>query len=347
MSDDRVVALVSDTVFTGHREVLAPLDDRVIWLRSGRDGVVDEDGAPVARPRPDVAFGSADMLYDGVAAPFFEVVLGCPSMRWFHSATAGSDHPAFRPLLERGVRVSTAHENRIAIAEFVLRAVLDVFQGADAWRTAQAERAWRHHEVREVLGTTWLVVGLGSIGTEVATRATAFGASVVGVRRRAATGDEPVERVVTPDRILAELPGADVVVLSAPGTSGTRHLVDEAFLAAMRPGSVLVNVARGSLVDEAALGRALDRGVPERAVLDVFDPEPLDPESPLWSHPRVVVTPHNAAAGSNRHRRNAQLFAANVARFLAGEPIPHELHLADLDAGTATPAQFTGADDPS
>jgi phosphoglycerate dehydrogenase-like enzyme len=222
--------------------------------------------------------------------------------------------------------------NAIPIAEYVVGAVLTHFQQTQRWREAQAERAWRHHEFRDVWGTTWLVVGVGAIGAAVSTRARAFGARVLGVRRHP-TGDESVDELVPPAALVAAVPRADVVVLAAPATAATQQLVNDELLAAARPGSVLVNVARGALVDEAALLRALDRGRPEAAILDVFATEPLPPDSPLWGHPRVVVTPHSAAGGDGRLGRAADLFVENLGRYRRGEPLVHEVDPADLAPG--------------
>jgi phosphoglycerate dehydrogenase-like enzyme len=131
--------------------------------------------------------------------------------------------------------------------------------------------------------------------------------------------------MVTPDRLGEVIGEADVVVLSAPATPGSRQLVDAGFLAAMKSGSLLVNVGRGALVDEAALLDALDTGTPAVAVLDVFEHEPLPPDHPFWTHPRVRVTPHNAAGGFGRLRRQAELFDANLDRWLAGRPLEYDV----------------------
>jgi phosphoglycerate dehydrogenase-like enzyme len=130
---------------------------------------------------------------------------------------------------------------------------------------------------------------------------------------------------VTPDGLVGELGAADVVVLAAPATPETTDLVDATFLAAMKPGSLLVNVARGSLVDEAALIRSLDDGHLAAAVLDVFRTEPLPEEHPFWSHPSIRITPHNAAGGAGRFGRQAELFSDNLGRYLSGRPLQHEV----------------------
>lgn len=305
----------------------------VSLLRMQADGTLLRDGEPVAwdDAAPEVVWASADLFDDGAPLrPFFGfLVQRAEAVRWLQSPAAGVDAPIFADLLAKGVRLTTSHVTDVPIAEYVVRAVLDHLQGAGQWRAAQAETQWARHDFREVQGTTWLVVGLGAIGSAVAVRARAFGASVLGVRRTP-RGDEPVDEVLTPDRLQEALPRADVVVLSAPATSATTKLVDDAFLAAMRPGSLLVNIARGALVDEGALVAALDRGTPEHAVLDVTATEPLPDDSPLWTHPRVTLTPHNAAGGTGRYARGADLFADNLARYRAGEPLRHEVEASDL-----------------
>jgi phosphoglycerate dehydrogenase-like enzyme len=298
------------------------------WLTMEADGsLLDSSGAVVPWPeaRPEVAWGTSDLFREGAPlAAFFRFLVECPSLRWFQSPAAGYDSEPFRLLASRGVRVCNAHVNSLPIAEFVLRSVLDEFQGAEEWRRQQVDFTWRIHDWREVAGTTWLVVGLGHIGSAVAVRARALGARVIGCRRSPGA-DDPVDRTVTPDRLAEVVGEADVVVLSAPASAATDRLVDAAFLASMKPHSVLVNVGRGSLVDERALLAALDTGIPAAAVLDVFATEPLPPDHPFWTHPRVRVTPHNAAGGGGRFRRQADLFDANLTRYLVGEPLEHDV----------------------
>ena len=301
-------------------------------VRMQADGRLVGPGGPLDREsaQPEVVWATADLFQpDAPVRPFFGLLLRAPSVRWLQSSGAGVDDPVFARLLQGGVRITTSHVTDIPISEYVLRAVLDVFQRAGEWRTAQAESAWRPHEFRELHATTWLVVGLGAIGRAVAVRARAFGARVIGVRRRP-DGSEPADELITPDVLAGRLPDADVVVLAAPATPSTAGLVDAAFLAAMAPGSVLVNVARGALVDEGALLAALDRGAPGTAVLDVAGTEPLPSTSPLWHHPRVVLTPHSSALGSGRFDRAAALFCDNLVRYAAGRALRHEITVDDL-----------------
>jgi phosphoglycerate dehydrogenase-like enzyme len=285
------------------------------------------DGSPVdpGGAEPEIAWCTSDLFLEGgPLASFYRLLRDSPSLRWFHTAAAGYDGPIFSELARRGVRICNTHANSIPIAEFVVRSVLDHFQRADRWGDRQQAKRWELHEFREVQDSTWLIVGLGGIGSAVASRAKAFGATVIGSRRNP-TGEEPVDRVVAPSHLPEVIGEADVVVISAPASSETLRLVDASFLASMKPTSVLVNVSRGSLLDENALIASLDRGVPEVAVLDVFDVEPLPGESPLWSHPSVVVTPHNAALGLGRYGRQADLFVENLDRYLDGRVLLNEV----------------------
>ncbi len=308
----------------------------VEWLILQPDGtLVDENGGPVAwdDARPEVAWGTSDLFREGAPiGTFFSSLTRLATLRWFASPAAGYDAPVFARLASAGVSVTNAHVNSVPIAEFVIRAVLDEFQDAGAWRSQVGPRSWRIHDWREVAGTTWLVVGLGGIGTEVATRARAFGARVIGCRRRPGA-DDPTDRTVTTDQLPEVVGQADVVVLAAPATPETADLVDADFLGRMKEGSVLVNVSRGSLVDEDALVAALDRGVPAVAVLDVFRTEPLPDDHPFWTHPSVRITPHNSAGGMGRLQRQADLFADNLDRFLAGRPLVNDI----TDELTGTP----------
>jgi phosphoglycerate dehydrogenase-like enzyme len=313
----------------------------VDWLVIKGDGTLsDPHGAPKdqADAHPEIAWGTSDLFREGAPlVPFFAFMLGSAGLAWFQSPAAGYDNPEFRMLVDNGVRVTNAHVNSLPIAEFVMRSVLDEFQEAAQWRDLALERRWRIHDWREVSGSTWVIVGLGGIGTEVARRAQAFGVRVIGCRRHPSP-DDPTERTVTPDHLDQVLGLADVVILAAPATLETDNLVDANFLSRTKPGSVLVNVARGALVDDDALIASLDSGHLSMAILDVFRTEPLPGDHPFWSHPSIRVTPHNAAGGLGRFQRQADLFSENLDRYLDGRPMLNDVTDAIAGAARSNPA---------
>jgi phosphoglycerate dehydrogenase-like enzyme len=285
----------------------------------GLDGSVADVGGP------EVAWGTSDLFRQGAPlAAFFSFMLQSPTLRWFQSPGAGYDDAVFGSLVANGVRVTNAHVNSLPIAEFVLRAVLDEFQQASQWRDLTPTRGWQIHDWREVAGTTWLIVGLGSIGREVAVRARAFGAQVIGCRRHP-SADDPTDRTVRPDELNDVVGLADVVVLAAPASPETTDLVDAEFLARMKQESLLVNVARGTLVDDDALLAALDSGRLSAAILDVFRQEPLPDDHPFWTHPGIRVTPHNAAGGRGRFGRQADLFKQNLDRYMTHQALLNDV----------------------
>jgi phosphoglycerate dehydrogenase-like enzyme len=231
--------------------------------------------------------------------------------------------------MDKGVTLTPNHSYGVGISEYVLAGVLDHFQRGAEKRAAQSERAWRRLPVREVAGSRWLIIGFGDIGQAVATRASAFGAVITGVRR-----DQTPHPLADELGALADLPrllpAADVVVLATPLTPVTRHMANARFFAAMKAGAVLVNIGRGGLVDEPALLEGLDRGAPGHAVLDVFETEPLPADSPFWDHPAVSLTGHSAGDSSGQRARTDAVFLANLERYMAGAPLVGAASPADV-----------------
>jgi len=293
------------------------------------EAVIAEDRHSVSHATPRRRAEIAWLTFDIWSSPevtehWFSELLDLDGLVWLHTSGAGLDAPAFGTLLRRGVRLSNSHVTGEAIADFTLRAVLDELQVARAWRHGQVHREWLRHDFTEMSSTTWLIIGVGAIGGAVSRRARAFGAHVIGCRR-SPDGTEPCDRMITASDLASNIGGADVVVLAAPASAETRNLVDTAFLAAMKPGSILVNVARGQLVDEDALIAALNAGVLGRAILDTFAVEPLPDQSPLWNHPAVIVTPHNSGAGTGVAGRATAVFLDNLARFRLGGALRGEV----------------------
>lgn len=166
-----------------------------------------------------------------------------------------------------------------------------------------------------------VVLGLGHIGREFARLARMLGLRVIGVRRSPRTAEDPVDALYPPARLADLLPEADWLVLACPLTRETRGLVDAALLARLPQHARLINVARGEIVDQAALIDALREGRLAGAYLDVFEEEPLAPDSPLWDLPNVLVTPHNSPAASGNDRRVFEIFLTNLGRWQRGEPL--------------------------
>lgn len=270
--------------------------------------------------RFDIAWASTDLYIKGPSRANFALLTAAKGLKWFQSGAAGFDHPIFAKVAATGTIMTRSDAQGIAIAEYVLARTLEAFHDAAGRAAKQAAHDWSRHEFRDVWGTRWLVIGYGAIGSQIGIRARAFGAHVTGVRRSPAASD-PADAMITPDGILAALPDTDVVVIAAPHSGDTDKLVDAAFLAAMKERSVLVNIARGRLVDEPALLAALDAGKPEMAILDVFEKEPLPPDSPFWDHPRVLLSGHCAADSPMNIARGDEVFLGNLKRYLKGEPL--------------------------
>ena len=296
-----------------------------------REGQITLAGAPVAAAdaRPEIVWFSGDLYQQPAVPAFVGAVLASEGLKWFHTAAAGFDHPIFARIAAKGARFTTSHGQAVGMADYVMAGVLDAFQRGPERRAAQAAGEWRVLPFREVLGSTWLIVGFGAIGQGVAARAKAFGARIVGVRRNQ-TADPQADLIVPLEALSEQLPAADVVVLCAPLNDATRHIANAAFFGAMKQGSVFANVGRGALVDETALLAALDREAPAHAVLDVFETDPLPPDSPFWRHPRVSLTAHCSGVTGAQDDRNRDLFLDNIGRYLAGRPLLHQIDPADL-----------------
>ena len=249
-----------------------------------------------------------------------EIVRDAPKLRWISSTGAGVDMVmAAREWLPSGVPVTRMiHVFDTAMAEYVLGFLLAVQIDFRRAFRQQASKTWQGWYSPPLRGSTAVVVGLGSIGSEVARTLKAHGLTVIGVSRsgRPVAGLDEVHAV---DRLDAVLPRADYLVLVVPLTPETRGLIDRRRLGLLPGGAVLVNICRGAVVEERELIQALERGHPRFAVLDVFEQEPLPPESPLWSMENVIVTPH--MSGPDDVAVNAARFLENYQRFLAGQPL--------------------------
>ena len=259
------------------------------------------------------------------------LLLAARQLRWVHSAAAGVGSALYPEMLASDVVLTnSAGVHAVPIAEYIVAGVLYFTRGLDIAREQQARRTWDKHRfvgeespLREIGGSRVLIIGAGGLGTETAKRLTALGATCVGVRRRPELGLPPgFARIVGPQSVDAELPAADVVVLTAPQTEATRGLLTRERLDLLPPHAIVVNVARGALLDETALAERLEKGRLRGAVLDVFQREPLAPESPLWQLRSALVTPHVSPVSPGRFwARELDLFLDNWRRYVRGQPL--------------------------
>ena len=286
----------------------------------------DRDTLRRLLPEADVAF-----------TPFIDrdVFATASRLRWVQSPAAGVGSLMFPELLASGVVLTSARGIRArSMAEHVLGVTLALARQLPAALRAQAAHRWAQEELetaaRTLQGQRMGIVGLGAIGLEVAKIAAPFGLRISGIRRRAGAPPPGVEAVWTPDRLPDLLAESDVLVLSAPHTPETRRLIGRPQIDQMKRGALLVNVARGKLVDDEALIEALRGGRLGGAALDVFSQEPLDPSSPYWDLPNVIITPHTSGAMQDYWTPLVALFADNLRRFEKGEPL---LNVVDKVAG--------------
>jgi phosphoglycerate dehydrogenase-like enzyme len=287
------------------------LDVRVV-------GVTPDGRLLEADASPEVALRSGSLTGESLRA----LLRACPTIRWVHAVSAGVDVVLSPEVLERDVIVTrTRGLHDRTVSEFAMALVLLAAKRLREALAAQQRREWIELAPAQLAGATLTVVGYGEIGRAVARRARAFEMRVLGVRKHPRP-DDVADEVVGVDRLADVLARSDYVVLCAPLTSETRHLIGPAELRAMPAHAVLVNVGRGELVDEAALEAALRNGHPRLALLDTFSVEPLPPGHPLWSNPRVVVTPHAAGVRmSHLHSTALDQFLDNLQRYLRGQPL--------------------------
>ena len=283
-------------------------------------------------PQVDLAFGNIDAFYSPSVREFMTAILKSPDFDWFQSAAAGIENPALVAIGQKSKRYTTNHTQAESMAEWAIWQAMDFFRAGPRHRANQSVGKWERIRVREMQGSGWLIVGYGSIGQAVGKRVSALGGTVTGVRRTPGPA-EGAARIAPPDTLMAELPGADVVLLCTPHTPETEGMANAAFFAAMNEGALFLNLGRGALVNEDALMAALDAGRPAFAALDVTRTEPLPAESPLWKHHKLVITPHDSSDTPGTITRGDETFLANLRHYLDNEPMKHLVDRAAFAAG--------------
>jgi phosphoglycerate dehydrogenase-like enzyme len=291
----------------------------------------EEDLSPELR----AAFGSADIMVT-LNVPL-NVAQVAPRLRWVQAIGSGIGQ-FMASGVEGRVYTNAAGTASPPIAEWVVAQVFSIYKRLPEHWALQREHRWESTLGSVITGRRAAIIGLGAIGTEVAARLGPVGLHVTGVRRRPA-GDEPlpvgVSELQPPSRLHEIVADSDVVVACVPGIPANADMFDADFFAAMRKGSVFINVGRGSSVDEAALIDALTSGHLRGAAIDVAKREPLPADDPLWDAPNLSISPHSSASMEGYMERVWALFCDNLERYLADRPLRN---LVDMQAEYGLPA---------
>jgi glyoxylate/hydroxypyruvate reductase len=253
--------------------------------------------------------------------------VNAPRLRWVQGTSAGIGEFLRRNhLLQSPITFPTAagvHAG--ALAQFVLLGLLYFWRSVPGLQHRQARHRWERFANGDLTGRRVLIIGLGGTGREVARVCAAIGLEVWGARRSADPSPPlGVSKLVAMKELLTALPELDALVLACPLTPATHHMIGVAQLAALSPSALLINIGRGSLIDEPALIAALRESRLAGAALDVFETEPLPPENPLWDMPNVLVSPHSASTVETENRRIVDIFLTNIDLFLKGEKLINE-----------------------
>ena len=260
----------------------------------------------------------------------FETVLRkSPGLKWLQIHPAGAERPLYRELRGRGVKVTTASgATAVTVSHSTLGALIALNRRFPLLADAQRRHAWEprlgERSPRDLKGQCAVIVGLGPIGRNIAALLKMLGMTTIGVRR-SAQPVEPCDRTITYDRLMDVLGEADWLILCCPASPATRGIANAAAIAAMPVGSHLINVARGEIAVEKDVIAALRSGHLAGAYLDVFEREPLDPASPLWDMPNVIVSPHTASHSLGQNEAIFGIFLDNLERWRAGRELRNDV----------------------
>lgn len=313
----------------GDRLKSLSLDIKVIPMNDNGEFIVDGKVAPAKDLELDymwMSYHHSGMKSRGIVC---DAALACKSLDVLQTFNAGLDFEPYKQVSDNGTRICNSSAQAVAISEYVMAQVMGLIHPIDLQRSQQADKIWERTPFRELSRMQWLIVGFGPIAQQIAQRTKAFGATNTVIRRTPALGDH-VDRVGTMQDLQSFLPDADVIVLACPLNNDTRGFVDKNFFSSVKQDSVLVNIARGGLIEDQALIDALDNGKLATAILDVFHEEPLPTDNPLWSHPKVRLTPHTSFNGNGVRERWDQLFLDNIVRYVNGDSLLHEVAPADI-----------------
>ena len=304
----------------------------VIWqpdLHGAPRYVADHAGTPITRTAEQKArwagiLRQAEILFDFDRSDPEALPQNAPGLRWVQATSSGIGEYMRRTGLDQSdIAFTTARGvHARPLAEFTLMGLLHFFRDVPFLNARKAEKHWERYTVQGLDGARLLVVGLGSLGQAVALDCARLGVEVWGTRRTSGGETPPgVSKIIAQDEIREALGQIDALVLACPLTDTTKGLIGRAEVDALKPGVVIVNIARGQVIDEAAMIEGLRSGRIKGAALDVFEVEPLPKESPLWELPNVLISPHSASTVHAENQRIVDIFLDNLGRYRDGKPL--------------------------
>jgi glyoxylate/hydroxypyruvate reductase len=326
--------LIASPLEAGHVERIAAVDRRLEVLYEPELLPLTRYVADHHGPHRDLSeaqldrwrglLASADITFDFDWWQPAAMPTNCPNLRWVQATSSGIGQFVQRTGLDQtGIVFTTAAGvHAIPLAEFALAGVLHFVKGFPTLAEWQAARRWERYTTHQLAGQRILVVGLGHVGRQVATTFASLGVHVYGVAR--SEGNAPPEspaEVVGPASMDALLPEMDAIVLCCPLTPETEGLLDQRRIRLLRPGAIVVNIARGGVVDEGALTEALADGHLGGACLDVAAVEPLPPSSPLWGMSNVIISPHSASTVDDENAIITDIFCENLQNWMDEKPL--------------------------
>lgn len=249
-----------------------------------------------------------------------DLLAQAPKLKFVQAPYAGMDAMPLAELDRRGVKLANARIHGETIAELVMGMMISLARSFSAIHQHQLEHQWVRVPQRLLMDSTLALIGVGTIGNEIAKRAKAFGLKVIGFTRSGKT-TEYLDAGYTTADLMQHIGQADYVVVACPLTAETRKMVNAEVFAAMKDSAYILNIGRGPIIDEAAMIDALQQGQIAGAGLDVFEVEPLPSTSPLWAMPNVLVFPHLAGNLEGNERRAGRIFVENVTNLVQGKPL--------------------------
>jgi len=328
-----VRVLIASALEPEHVQRIAAVDPRVDVLHAPELLPVPRYQADHHGPPRDLAaadldrwrrmLAAAQVSFDFDWAAPADMAAGCPELRWVQATSSGIGGFLQRTGLDQSdiTFTTAAGVHAVPLAEFALTGVLYFVKELPLLAARQAERLWVRYTTRQLAGRRAMVVGLGRVGQKVADVFCAMGTEVWGVARDGNLDLASVSRVVDVAGMDALLPEVDAIVLCCPLTPQTKGLLDRRRLRLLPAGAIVVNIARGPVIDEPALVEALADGHLGGACLDVAAVEPLPPESPLWGMRNVLISPHSASTVDTENAALTELFCDNLRRWLDGRPL--------------------------